>query len=162
MFTSHKVAVFPHWVAGLTLGPFCLVPLCVCASMLLPVISYFLFFSPSNPIDLPPAHQLHLHWAAIRQRHWHSQASVCSEAWCVFGPCALHRDYIIYCCAVSLTRRVAEKGRLREGSQPEEAPVRFNRSTFYAQITHRRIRLSHVVVYWKNPLRTNTVCLFIF
>lgn len=45
---------------------------------------YFLFprdrFSQSNPVDLPPAHQLHLHWLAIRQRHWHSRASVCAGA----------------------------------------------------------------------------------
>lgn len=37
-------------------------------------------FSQSNPVDRPPAHQLHLHWRAIRQRHWHSRASVCAEA----------------------------------------------------------------------------------
>lgn len=47
-----------------------------------PVISssFFLFFSQSNPGDLPPAHQLHLHWPAIRPRHWHSRASVCCQA----------------------------------------------------------------------------------
>lgn len=40
----------------------------------------FFLFSQSNPVDLPPAHQLHLHWLAIRSRHWHLRASVCAEA----------------------------------------------------------------------------------
>lgn len=40
----------------------------------------FFLFSPSNPVDLPPAHQLHLHWPAVRRTHWHSRASVCAEA----------------------------------------------------------------------------------
>lgn len=30
-------------------------------------------------VDLPRAHQLHVHWLAVRQEHWHSRASVCSE-----------------------------------------------------------------------------------
>lgn len=45
---------------------------------------YFLFsldlFSRSNPVDLPPAHQLHVYWVAVRRRHRHSRASVCAEA----------------------------------------------------------------------------------
>lgn len=65
------------------------------------------FFPPpsaqSNPVDRPPAHQLHLHWLAINQRHWHSRASVCGPRADVYsttqgpGPHASHRDYIIYC-----------------------------------------------------------------
>lgn len=57
----------------------------------------------SNPVDRPPAHQLHLHWLAINQRHWHSRASVCGPRADVYsttqgpGPHASHRDYIIYC-----------------------------------------------------------------
>lgn len=40
----------------------------------------FFLFPQSNPVDLPPAHQLHLHWLAIRRRHWHLRASVCAQA----------------------------------------------------------------------------------
>lgn len=75
----------------------------------------------SNPVDRPPAHQLHLHWLAINQRHWHSRASVCGPRADVYsatqgpGPHASHRDYIIYC-----IRRGVESFWRKKGMVPKK------------------------------------------
>lgn len=91
---------------------------------------YFLFprdlFSQSNPVALPPAHQLHVHWLAIRQRHWHSQASVCSQADVYSstqepGLCA-SQDLIIYCDC--LRRRAAKASLERKGSHGKWSQLR--------------------------------------
>lgn len=77
--------MFPRNVHAAESFTLCIILLHLSTNRPVPSCDFHGILSPSfNPVDLPPAHQLHLHWLAIKHKHWHSQASVCSEAWCVF------------------------------------------------------------------------------
>lgn len=77
--------MFPRNVHAAESFTLCIILLDLSTNRPVPSCDFHGILSPSfNPVDLPPAHQLHLHWLVIKHKHWHSQASVCSEAWCVF------------------------------------------------------------------------------
>lgn len=142
----HNVWDVKHWIRYVRLNrdTYCC---CICArSCAFPPILYFLqifFFHRLNPVDLPPAHQLHPHWLAIRQRHWHSRASVCTEADVYSpptqesGPAHLHPDHCIYCAAP--WRRAAEAS---DGEQNEKGE--FSLCHVCARTAHTSVKSSGV------------------
>lgn len=103
---------------------------------------YLDLFSQSNPVDLPPAHQLHLHWLAIRQRHWHSRASVCTEA-DVYSTTQesglMHHTritlFIVFLCGGGPWRPLWRKVPSEAGPSLSAEP---RLRTDYAQITHEQ------------------------
>lgn len=117
--------------------------------------------APSNPVDRPPAHQLHVHWAAINQRHWHSQASVCAAARCVLqrptgaaASCITPGGHYLLCCTRRRRRR-----RLRGGEREREG----RRSRIGVRLSHSRATSRLQQVFWKETSRHTTIIyLFLF
>lgn len=136
----------------------------------IPRLLWNLFFSllpaPSNPDDRLPAHQLHLHWAAINQRHWHSRASVCAAARCVLqqhtgaqASCITPGLHYLLCCAWRLACGRKEMWRTTLKKKKKKRSVSVTQSIY---IVVGGVQLQQVSIWTKKCSRIVTHLLIFF